>query len=343
MSTADAATMEARAEEFRQAYHRVKAEIAKVIVGHSEIVHGVLTCLFVGGHVLLEGVPGLGKTLLVRTLAEVLDLKFNRIQFTPDLMPSDIIGTNIISEGPDGKRVFSFQPGPLFAQIVLADEINRATPKTQSALLEAMQEHSITVGGTIHRLEEPFFVLATQNPIEQEGTYPLPEAQLDRFFVKLIVNYSGREEMATILDRTTRNEWPQPAKVMDGHEIRTWQGLVREVLVAAPVQDYAIRLVMATHPQGEFATGETNRYLRFGASPRGAQALVLAAKVRALLQGRYNVSFEDIRKVYLPALRHRVLLNFEAQAENIPSDTVLAQILNEVKEKAPEMPTAVRV
>jgi MoxR-like ATPase len=199
--------------------------------------------------------------------------------------------------------------------------------------LEAMQEHSVTVGGTIHRLQEPFFVMATQNPIEQEGTYPLPEAQLDRFFFKLIVNYSGRDEMATILDRTTRNEWPQAEKVMDGAEIRQWQGLVREVLVAPQVQDYAIRLVLATHPQGEFATPDANKYIRFGGSPRGAQALVLGGKVRALLEGRYNVSFEDIRRVYLPALRHRVLLNFEAQAENIPSDTVLAQILNEVKEK----------
>jgi MoxR-like ATPase len=330
-------TMQQRAIEFRKAFTMVQQEIGKVIVGHPEIVNGVLTCLFVGGHALLEGVPGLGKTLLVRTLAQALDLKFNRIQFTPDLMPSDIIGTNIITESPDGKRVFSFQSGPLFAQIVLADEINRATPKTQSALLEAMQEHSVTVGGTIHRLEEPFFVMATQNPIEQEGTYPLPEAQLDRFFFKLIVNYSGREEMATILDRTTRGEWPQAEKVMDGNEIRKWQQLVREVLVAPPVQDYAIRLVLATHPGGEFAAADTNRYLRFGASPRAAQALVLAGKVRALLEGRYNVSFEDIRKVYLPALRHRILLNFEAQAENIPSDTVLAGIMNEVKEKAPEV------
>src|SRR2546425_1645451 len=243
-----AAAMQERVNQFRQAYNRVMSEIGKVIVGHTEIVHGVLTCLFVGGHALLEGVPGLGKTLLVRTLSQVLDLAFNRIQFTPDLMPSDIIGTNIISEGPDGKRVFSFQPGPLFAQIVLADEINRATPKTQSALLEAMQEHSITVGGTIHRLQEPFFVMATQNPIEQEGTYPLPEAQLDRFFFKLLVNYSGREEMATILDRTTKNVWPQASKVMDAAEVQKWQALVREVLVAAPVQDYAIRLVLATHP-----------------------------------------------------------------------------------------------
>jgi MoxR-like ATPase len=329
-----AASMQQRANEFRHAYGRVQKEIGKVIVGHTDIVHGVLTCLFVGGHALLEGVPGLGKTLLVRTLSQVLNLKFNRIQFTPDLMPSDIIGTNIISEAPDGKRVFSFQAGPLFAQIVLADEINRATPKTQSALLEAMQEHSVTVGGTIHRLEEPFFVMATQNPIEQEGTYPLPEAQLDRFFFKLLVNYSGREEMAAILDRTTKGEWPQPEKVMDGGEIRQWQQLVREVLVAPPVQDYAIRLVLATHPGGDFAAADANKYVRCGASPRGAQAIVLAAKVRALLEGRYNVSFEDIRRVYLPAMRHRMLLNFEAQAENIASDTVLLQIMKEVKEKA---------
>ncbi|HLJ91873.1 MAG TPA: MoxR family ATPase [Gemmataceae bacterium] len=334
--------MQERAAQFQKAYGQVQAEIGKVIVGHADIVHGVLTCLFVGGHALLEGVPGLGKTLLVRTLSQVLDLAFNRVQFTPDLMPSDIIGTNIIMEAPDGKRVFSFQPGPLFAQIVLADEINRATPKTQSALLEAMQEHSITVGGTMHRLKEPFFVMATQNPIEQEGTYPLPEAQLDRFFFKLIVNYSGRQEMATILERTTRGEWPQPERVMSAEEIRQWQQLVREVLVAPPVQDYAIRLVLATHPQGEFATAETNKYIRCGGSPRGAQALVLAGKVRALLEGRFNVSFEDIRRVYLPAMRHRVLLNFEAQAENMASDTVLAQILNDVPEKAADVGAAVR-
>ena len=334
-------SMQQRAEQFRQAYGRVQREIGKVIVGHTDIVHGVLTCLFVGGHALLEGVPGLGKTLLVRTLAQVLDLDFNRIQFTPDLMPSDVIGTNIINEGPDGRRAFSFQPGPLFAQIVLADEINRATPKTQSALLEAMQEHSVTVGGTVHKLQEPFFVMATQNPIEQEGTYPLPEAQLDRFFFKLTVNYSGREEMAAILDRTTRGEWPQAGKVMDGEEIRRWQQLVREVLVAPPVQDYAIRLVLATHPGGEFAAPQTNKYIRCGASPRGAQAIVLSSKVRALLEGRYNVGFEDVRTAYLPALRHRILLNFEAQAENVPSDTVLTEILGAVKEKA-EGPAALR-
>ncbi len=334
--------MQQRAEEFRRAYGKVHREIGKVIVGHADVVHGILTCLFVGGHALLEGVPGLGKTLLVRTLSQVLDLKFNRIQFTPDLMPSDVIGTNIITETPEGRREFRFQPGPIFAQIVLADEINRATPKTQSALLEAMQEHSVTVGGTLHRLEEPFFVMATQNPIEQEGTYPLPEAQLDRFFFKLLVEYSGREEMAAILDRTTRGEWPVAEKVMDGGEIRRWQQLVREVLVAPPVQDYAIRMVLATHPGGEFAVGETNRYIRCGASPRGAQTLVLAAKVRALLEGRYNVGFEDVRRVCLPALRHRILLNFEAQAENVPADAVVSQILKEVKERVADVTPAAR-
>jgi MoxR-like ATPase len=282
-------------------------------------------------------VPGLGKTMLIRTLSTVLDLEFNRVQFTPDLMPADILGTNIISEGADGKRVFSFQKGPLFAQIVLADEINRATPKTQSALLEAMQEHSVTVGGTIHKLKEPFFVMATQNPLEQEGTYPLPEAQLDRFFFKLLLNYSGREEMATILDRTTKGEWPRAGKIMDGSEIAQWQQLVREVIISPPVQDYAIRLVLATHPGGEFATAETNKFIRCGGSPRAAQAIALAAKVRALLENRYNVSFEDVRRVYLPALRHRLVLNFEAQAENIPSDQVLTQVLKDVKEKGPEM------
>ena len=327
------APMPERAAQFRERFANLEAEIGKVIVGQPEIVRGVLTCLFVGGHVLLEGVPGLGKTLLIRTLAQVLELHFARIQFTPDLMPSDIIGTNIISESADGRRDFRFQSGPLFAQIVLADEINRATPKTQSALLEAMQEHSVTVGGTVHILVEPFFVLATQNPIEQEGTYPLPEAQLDRFLFKLLVPFTTREELNLILDRTTRNENPQPKKVMDASEIKQWMQLVREVIVAAPVQDYAIRLLLATHPDSEYATKDAARFFRCGASPRGAQALILASKVRALLQGRYNVSFEDIRKVYFPSMRHRVLLNFEAQAESMSTDTVLASILNEVKEK----------
>lgn len=328
--------MAERAAQFRQRFAALEAEIGKVIVGQPDIVRGVLTCLFVGGHCLLEGVPGLGKTLLVRTLAAALDLKFSRVQFTPDLMPSDIIGTNIIGEDESGKRQFTFQSGPLFAQIVLADEINRATPKTQSAMLEAMQEHAVTVGGKLHRLEEPFFVLATQNPIEQEGTYPLPEAQLDRFFFKLTVPFTTREELNSIIDRTTRNAFPTAGKVMDAGEITTWQALVREVLVAAPVQDYAIRLLLATHPNSDYSTDETNRFLRAGGSPRGAQALILAAKLRALLEGRYNASFADVKAVFLPAMRHRVLLNFEAQAENVISDSVLTAILNKVPEKVDE-------
>ncbi len=334
-------SIEARAEDFRTAYNRVKAEIAKVIVGHDEIVHGVLTCLFVGGHALLEGVPGLGKTLLVRTLADSLTLDFNRIQFTPDLMPADILGTNVVMETPDGKRMFEFQRGPIFSQIVLADEINRATPKTQSALLEAMQEHSVTVGGVIHRLKEPFFVMATQNPIEQEGTYPLPEAQLDRFMFKLVVGYSTREELATILDRTTRGEKPKAESVIDGSALLTFQTLVREVIVAPHVQDYAIRLALATHPEGPFAADVTNQYIRWGSSPRGVQTLVLAAKVRALLDGRFNVSFEDLRRVFLPSLRHRVLLNFEAQAEGINADEVLLKVVDAVSEKADQAVAAV--
>ena len=323
-----------RADLFRKRFAALEAEIGKVIVGQPDVVRGVLTCLFVGGHVLLEGVPGLGKTLLVRTLAQALDLSFNRVQFTPDLMPSDITGTNIITESEQGRRDFRFQRGPLFAQIVLADEINRATPKTQSALLEAMQEHTVTVAGTLHTLDEPFFVLATQNPIEQEGTYPLPEAQLDRFFFKVLVPFTTREELNVILDRTTRGEMPRAGKVMDAAEIQTWMRLIRdEVIVAAPVQDYAIRLLLATHPNSPFAVPEVNRFLRAGASPRGAQALLLAGKVRAMLAGRYNVSFEDIRAAFPAAMRHRILLNFEAQAENMASDTVLSAVLGGVKER----------
>jgi MoxR-like ATPase len=326
--------MENRAREFADRYTSVKEQIQRVIVGHDEVVHGVLTCLFVGGHCLLEGVPGLGKTLLVRTLAQVLDLDFSRIQFTPDLMPADILGTNMVMETAEGKRFFEFQKGPIFTQICLADEINRATPKTQSALLETMQEGTVTAAGTRHQLKRPFLVLATQNPIEQEGTYPLPEAQLDRFFFKLLVGYSNREQVAAIIDRTTRCETVEPAKVMNGAEILQWQSLVREVILAQHVQDYIVRLVLATHAGGPFALPAANQYIRWGASPRAAQALTLAAKVRALLDGRYNVSFEDIRRVYLPALRHRVIVNFEAQAENIESDQVLLELLEKVPEKA---------
>jgi MoxR-like ATPase len=326
--------MQKRAEEFAQRYGAVREQISRVIVGHDDIIHGVLTCMFVGGHCLLEGVPGLGKTLLVRSLSKALDLNFSRIQFTPDLMPADILGTNMVMESPDGKRFFQFQKGPVFTQILLADEINRATPKTQSAMLEAMQEGSVSAAGQIFKLDQPFFVLATQNPIEQEGTYPLPEAQLDRFFFKLVVGYSTREQLGTVIDRTTKNERIEPSKVMDGNEIIKWQGLVKEVILAPHVQDYAVRLTLATHPDGPFALPITNQYLRWGSSPRGAQTLVLAAKVRALLEGRYNVSFEDIRRVYLPAFRHRVILNFEAQAEGIDTDKVLLDILEKLPEKA---------
>jgi len=326
--------MQQQADEFRARYQDVRAEIGKTIVGHDEIVHGVLTSMFVGGHCLLEGVPGLGKTMLVRTLAEALDLPFNRIQFTPDLMPADILGTNMIVENEHGAKSFQFQKGPIFTQICLADEINRATPKTQSAMLETMQEGTVTVGGTRYQLDKPFFVLATQNPIEQEGTYPLPEAQLDRFLFKLVVGYSTRDELNTIVDRTTRGTQIQTNKIMDGAEIRRWQQLVREVILAKHVQDYIVRLVLATHPEGQLAQTITNQYVRWGSSPRGAQTLALAAKVRALLDGRFNVSFEDIRRVYLPSLRHRVLLNFEAQAEGIDVDQVLLEILEKVPEKS---------
>jgi MoxR-like ATPase len=326
--------MEKRARQFVDRYTAVREQVQRVIVGHDEIVHGVLTCLFAGGHCLLEGVPGLGKTLLVRTLSQTLSLDFNRVQFTPDLMPADILGTNMVMESPDGKRFFEFQKGPIFTQICLADEINRATPKTQSAMLETMQEGAITAAGTRYQLKKPFLVMATQNPIEQEGTYPLPEAQLDRFFFKLLVGYSGRKELATIVDRTTRGEVIEPTKVMDSEEILQWQALVREVILATHVQDYIVRLVLATHPQGQFAPVITNQFIRWGASPRGAQTIALASKVRALLDGRYNVSFEDVHRTYLPALRHRIILNFEAQAEGIEPDTVLLKLLEDVPQKA---------
>jgi len=329
--------IEQQSEEFRSRYQKVRDEIGKTIVGHEEIVQGVLISMFVGGHCLLEGVPGLGKTLLVRTLADALSLPFNRIQFTPDLMPADILGTNMIVEDEAGHRSFQFQKGPIFTQICLADEINRATPKTQSALLETMQEGTVTVAGKRYELAKPFFVLATQNPIEQEGTYPLPEAQMDRFLFKLVVGYSTREELNTIVDRTTRGTQVETFKVMDGEEIRRHQALVRGVILAKHVQDYIVRLVLATHPQGALAQPISNQYVRWGSSPRGAQALALASKVRALLAGRYNVSFEDVRRVFLPSLRHRVLLNFEAQAEGIEADQVLLEILEKVPEKSDDV------
>jgi len=316
-------------EEFRRDYRAVQAEIAKVIVGHESIVDGVLTCLFVGGHALLEGVPGLGKTALIRALASALDLKFSRVQFTPDLMPADVIGTNVIMENEHGQRAFTFMAGPIFAQIVLADEINRATPKTQSAMLEAMQEKQVTAGGAVRPLDAPFFVMATQNPLEQEGTYPLPEAQLDRFFFKLQVQYSGREELRTILDRTTTNQKATINPVLNGPKIIAHQELVKRVVIAPHVQDYAIRCVLATHPQGMFAVPMTNQFLRVGASPRAAQAIVLASKVRALLDGRFHASFKDIKEAVIPAMRHRVILNFEGEAEGITTDMVLEKVIAE--------------
>jgi MoxR-like ATPase len=314
--------------QFRSRFDSLREQVGKVIVGHAPIVQDVLIALFCGGHVLLEGVPGLGKTLLVRTLSSALSLTFRRIQFTPDLMPADIIGTNMVMEEQGtGRRLFQFQHGPIFGQIILADEINRATPKTQSAMLEAMQEHSVTAGGQIHRLPEPFLVLATQNPIEQEGTYPLPEAQLDRFFFKLLVAYSNREELNEILNRTTSSHVANVAPVLDGPTIIQAQELVRRVAIAPHVQDYAIRLVLATHPQGQFAIEPVNRFVRYGSSPRGVQAVVLAAKVHALLDERYHVSFADVEAAFMPALRHRILLNFEGQAEGVSQDDILRQIL----------------
>ncbi len=305
-------------------------ELAGVIVGQRAVVRGVLTALLAGGHVLLEGVPGLGKTLLVRTLAECLDLSYSRIQFTPDLMPADIVGTDIINEG-DGARSFAFQTGPIFAHLVLADEVNRATPRTQSAMLEAMQERAVTVGRTTHPLPEPFFVMATQNPIDLQGTYPLPEAQLDRFFFKLLVEYPGSEELKEIARRTTSNRSANARKVMDGHTLARLQATVRDVPVAEPVLDYAAKLVMATHPEGPAAGPSARQFVRYGASPRAIQTLILAGKVNAILSGRYNVSYDDLKRVALPALRHRLVLNVEAQLQNVSADSIIIGILEEVR------------
>ena len=323
---------------FQKDFGRVEAEIGKVIVGQKAVIRGVLTALFGGGHCLLEGVPGLGKTLLVRTLGQVLRLQFNRIQFTPDLMPADVLGTNLVAQTADGNRVFRFQKGPIFSQIVLADEINRATPKTQSAMLEAMAEHAITAGGERHVLEEPFLVLATQNPIEMEGTYPLPEAQLDRFMFKLQVSFSSLGELRTILERTTDKAQVELSPVIDGERVRGYQNLVKEVVSAPHVKDYVSRLVWATHPESELATESVKKYVRFGSSPRGAQSLMLAAKVGALVEGRFNASFDDVKRAAHNALRHRMLLNFEGEAEGVKVEKVLDEILMDVK---PDLAAAV--
>jgi MoxR-like ATPase len=329
---------QAAAARFQGDFRAVREQIGAVVVGHEEVVEGVLTCLFVGGHALLEGVPGIGKTLLIRTLARAVDLSFSRVQFTPDLMPADIAGTTVVVESEDGgarRREFRFQAGPVFAQIVLADEINRATPKTQSALLEAMAEGSVTVAGVTHPLPRPFFVMATQNPIEQEGTYPLPEAQLDRFFFKLLVGYSGRAELSEILNRTTTAADAEVSHVLDAERLLAHQRLVRMAAMAPHVQDYAVRLVLATHPKGVYSAGEfstpmVNQYVRVGASPRAAQAIVLGAKCRALLEGRPAASIDDARAVALPALRHRIIMNFEAEAEGVTPDGVVRNLIETV-------------
>ena len=326
------AELDQQIELFQQQFKVVKTEVSKVIVGYDEVIEGVLMGLLARGHVLLEGVPGLGKTKLVRTLSGALRLRFSRIQFTPDLMPADITGTNVVQEDEEGRKLLGFQPGPLFANIILADEINRATPKTQSALLEAMQEETITVGKQTYDLESPFFVLATQNPLEMEGTYPLPEAQLDRFFMKLKVDYPTVQSMHTILNRTTKLEEPVPESVVDGKQILGMRETVLAIPIARPVQDYAVRLVLTTHPNTPDAHEITNRYVRYGASPRGAQALVLGGKIRALLHNRVHVSAEDIRAIAPSVLRHRVLLNFEGEAERIDPDSILEVILRDTPE-----------
>ena len=321
---------------FRKRIDDLRTEIAKAIVGNREVVDGVITCMLAGGHALLEGVPGLGKTMLVRTLAETLSLTFSRIQFTPDLMPADILGTTVIDETQGGAKLFEFRKGPVFANIVLADEVNRATPKTQSALLEAMQEHRVSVGKRTHVLDEPFVVLATQNPLEMEGTYPLPEAQLDRFFFKLHVPFPGREELREILDRTTGGAVEPCRAVLDRDAILEMQRLVRQVPVARHVQDYAIRVLQATHPDGPDAPDLTKRFVRYGSSPRGGQAVLLAAKIRALFDERFAASVDDVRAVVHPALRHRVLLNFEGEAEGVKTDQVIDSILKVIPETVAE-------
>ena len=328
----DTESVKAEVDQFRASIASLKDEIAKTIVGNEPVVEGVLMCLLAGGHALLEGVPGLGKTMLVRTLSEALSLQFSRIQFTPDLMPADILGTTVIDDSQAGGKVFEFRKGPVFANIVLADEINRATPKTQSALLEAMQEHRVSVGKRTYVLDEPFVVLATQNPLEMEGTYPLPEAQLDRFFMKLHVPFPNREELHAILDLTTGEARSERSAVLHREDILRMQALVRRVPVARHVQDYAIRVIQATHPEGPDAPEMCKRFVRFGASPRGAQATLLAAKIRALFEGRFAASIDDVRAVVLPALRHRVLLNFEGEAEGMKTDQVLEAILKAIPE-----------
>ncbi len=331
-SNPETAAAEQALESFRDRLRTLDAEIHKVIVGQGDVIEHVLIALVAGGHVLLEGVPGLGKTLLVRTLSQALGVSFARIQFTPDLMPADITGTNIVVEREDGTRKFRFQKGPIFANVVLTDEINRATPKTQSALLEAMQEGAVTFAGRRHALPSPFFVLATQNPIEMEGTYPLPEAQLDRFLFKIIVPFPAREDLLAVIHRTTGPAEAAVRPVLDGPSLLELRTLARNVLIAGPVEEYAADLVLATHPGSPHAPEAVKRCVRYGASPRAGQALVLAGKVRALMKGRCNVAFDDIRRAAHPSLRHRIILNFEGEAEGLTTDRILDDVVAAVRE-----------
>lgn len=315
------------AKKFADGFRKIHEEISKLIVGQDKLIEDVLTGLFSGGHVLLEGVPGIGKTVLVNTLASSIDSEFSRIQFTPDLMPSDIIGTRVVHEDARGRKHFKFQPGPVFTQVLLADEVNRATPKTQSALLEAMQEKSVTVYGERHILKPPFFVLATQNPLEMEGTYPLPEAQLDRFQFKLLVSFPSLEDLIEVSRRTTAKDLPKISSVIKSADVVKLQQIVREIPIADHIERFAAQTIVATHPNSEFATPMVKKYVKYGASPRGLQAIILGSKVRALLDQRFNVSVDDIKAIALPSLRHRVLLNFEGEAEETPTDDIIAEIL----------------
>ncbi len=318
--------------EFRQTAEAIESEIGKVIVGQKDVIRTVLTAIMAGGHTLLEGVPGLGKTMLIRTISEVLEMEFSRIQFTPDLMPADITGTEVM-EDADGQRQFRFQKGPIFANLILADEVNRATPKTQSAMLEAMQEKTVTVGNDTYKLPKPFFVLATQNPLEMEGTYPLPEAQLDRFLFKVDVSFPSATELSEILNRTTGEENPEPQRAADGARIVAMQNLARTVPVPSNVTNYVSRLIVGTHPE-QTPSDMVKQYVRYGSSPRGAQAIMLGARITALLAGRYNVSFDDVEAIAGPALRHRMILNFEAQAGNISADQIISDLLGAVSRDA---------
>ena len=326
------ATADLQVNSFQKKFRSVRAEMARVIVGNEEVIDGVLTCLLARGHGLIEGVPGTGKTKLIQTLADVLHLKFSRIQFTPDLMPGDIVGGNALRESERGEKVLEFQPGPVFANLILADEINRATPKTQSALLETMQENSVTIGKTTHVLEQPVCVLATQNPIELEGTYPLPEAQLDRFFYKLRMEFPGAQALDEILERTTQSTEPAVERVLGQGEILEMRAIARALPVASAVKDYAIRLTLATHPQNTPCHAMVKKYVRYGSSPRGAQALLLGGKVHALMQNRVYVAGEDIRAAAFPALRHRMLLNYEGEAEQLDVDTIISAIIESLPE-----------